>query len=188
MKIEIEKEVKIKFPFENFFNYMVSLLPYRDISGLEKIRIQNKINSKLEKVNHKTQAFYHQDKINNKGYIDIILKNIIDVSIPSYAFEIHTEIGALLISEILFHEIGHHVHYKKRHGVKRKEYEKFADKYAKAGYLTYLKSRSSKILSSYRWASLNLLVFNKEERSRFSKVRQELVNYLSNNRGEIIFP
>ncbi|MCK5165183.1 MAG: hypothetical protein KAQ72_15765 [Desulfobacula sp.] len=92
------------------------------------------------------------------------MNNIVDVSIPKYAFEINFEIGGLLLSEIIFHEIGHHVHFNKRHGVKKTKYEKFAKQYSKAGYGLYLKSRASKILSSYKWASRNVFIFNKEER------------------------
>jgi hypothetical protein len=178
--------VEIKFNFCLYLNHMIGLVPLSDISFLKKIAIQKKAHKKSKLINENTQAFYYQD--NSYGYIEIILENIIDVSIPLYAFEKYPEIGGLLLSEIVFHEIGHHVHYLKRHGIKKKDYETFADKYAEVGYKKYLLSRASKILSSYRRASFNFFLFNKKERKLFSTSRQELTTYLSHINNEIDFP
>ncbi len=98
------------------------------------------------------------------------------------------EISGLLLSEILCHEIGHHVRDFKRHSIKKKLQENYADKYARAGYYQYLKSRKRNILSDYKIASLNIFQFNKEDRNQFKKSRNELIEWLENNNGGIPFP
>ena len=181
VKIEIMDEVKLKFPFIKFISHMVSLIPFNDIIGLNKIIIQNDFQIKSFKDNNLLQAYYFRKNNVNKGYIKIALNNIINHSIPNYAFELYSEIGGLLLSEIVFHEIGHHVHFNKRHGFTKDRYEIFANKYAKTGFLAYLHSRSSKILSSYKLAAQNVFYFKNTERLLLLNARQELVEYLSNN-------
>ena len=183
---KVNSNVKTKFKFHYYLNHIVGLVPTNDISGIEEITIHDEAQIQSKLINNNTQAFYYHD--NNTRRIEIILRNIIDVSIPLYAFEKYPEIGGLLLSEIVFHEIGHHVHYLKRHGIKKKNYEKFADKYARVGYMKYFLSRSSKILSSYRWASMNFFLFNKEERILFSNSRQELISSFLGIKGTMDFP
>ncbi len=102
-------------------------------------------------------------------------------------FELYPEIAALFLSEVIAHEIGHHVHTFRRTGIAKRFLEKFANKYAIAGYNNYLISRQSKILSSYKWASWNLFMFNKEDRRLFSSARYEIINWIE-KKGCIPFP
>jgi len=99
-----------------------------------------------------------------------------------------SEIVGLFLSEIICHEIGHHAHRFKRHAFKRDEKEKFADRYAKAGYFNYLKLRKKQILGSYKKASLNIFLYDKKARQTFSTSRQELIDWLDNNPNGIKFP
>ena len=186
--IDVRSDVKIRFPFEKYIDSMVCLVPHGDIVGLEKIVIENEAHTVSDQITTNTEAFYLRDRNFNRGQVILVLGNIVGTSIPLYAFESYPEIGGLLLSEIVFHEIGHHVHFSKRHGVKKQKYEKFAETYAKAGYFNYLSSRSSKILSSYRWASFNILAFNKKERHLFADARKELINCLARQEGTIKFP
>ena len=188
IKIIINHDVDINFPFTKYISHMVNLVPKNDIVGLYKINIQYNIpkNTYKKIKGEATQAIYYRDKAFGGG-IDVFLSNIINISIPDYAFTIYKEIGGLFFSEIIFHEIGHHVHFSKRHGIRKKNYEKYASKYARIGYLKYFKSRSSKILMSYKLASLNIFYFSKTDREVIVNSRKELENYKKYHK-EISFP
>ncbi len=188
MKIEVDDQIISHFPFKKFIDHMVLVVPANDLKGLQKIIIRKEAPKKKYKMKGTLLANYFYDINPVARSIEVYFDNIIGRIIPYYAFEIHFEIGALLLSPIIFHEIGHHVHFNKRHGIKKKKYEKFAEKYEAAGYGLYFRSRFSKILSSYKWASWNFYLFNKKERSRLKEARNELVKAYLNNVKKIEFP
>ncbi|MFH2059054.1 MAG: hypothetical protein ABIJ59_09140 [Pseudomonadota bacterium] len=188
INIEVNNDVILKFPFENFMNRMIAIVPATDIVGLDKIVIKNEVSKEYQKQNDIVEAFYYQDNEKKKNHIEVFIKNILNRSIPEYAFNIYPEIGGLLLSEIIYHEIGHHVHFNRRHGVKKKKYEKFAKKYSTAGYYLYFKTRAPKILSNYKWASWNFFLFNKKERQLFKQAKDELITWVSKTQNDIVFP
>ena len=108
--------------------------------------------------------------------------------IPEFNFIKYPEVAALLLSQTVFHEIGHHVHTYKRHGVNKKAREDFADKYTGACYYRYLIARKEKILAEYRRGSWNFLELDKEGRNKARSSRNEISTWLKNNSGGIPFP
>ncbi len=165
---------------------MLAIAPNNDLVGIHEIRFVEKFTH--PKSNHESLAHYLRGTNGKSAVINFHMPNILEHAIDQYYFEVHPEIAALLLSEILFHEIGHPVHYFKKHGIKKKKMEKFADKYAKAGYFNYLKSRKRKILNSYKLASFNFIDWNKEQRASFEANRQELIDWLKENSEGIGFP
>jgi hypothetical protein len=122
----------------------------------------------------------------NKFRIELCLPNILNEKIPEYIFNDYKEIASLFLSEVVFHEVGHHVHHFYRHNIKNGE--AFAQKYAEAGYFNYLYTHKKEILKQYRSASLNLIKFDYKSRDKFKLARKELVHWLKNNKDGIDFP
>ncbi len=185
IKILFNNKKHKDFPFKKIIEHMLSISKREDILGLDMITISDSVPDTI-KSKEILQSCYYTDC--DQGCIALFLENILNRSIPDYAFDFYHEIAGLLLSKFIFHEIGHHVHYAKRHGIKKHDFEFFADKYAKAGYCKYFLSRSSKILSSYRWASINFIMFSRKERKIISNSRQELISNLLQGEKEIIFP
>ncbi|MGE0084744.1 MAG: hypothetical protein AB7S75_10000 [Desulfococcaceae bacterium] len=187
MKIKISSSIKTKFPFAKYINRMLSVIPQEDVVGISMINIVDKFVSN-DKNSKESMAQYLIDKSNN-SLIEINISRIIaEKKIPEYLFNLYPEIAALLLSEIVFHEIGHHVHHFKRHGIKKSKKENFADIYAKVGYFNYIKSHYTKILSSYRWAYLNFFCFDKNERKAFQKAKNEIEEWMNKCDGDIDYP
>ncbi len=188
LNIEVNHDIDLKFPFEKFIIRMIDIVPKEDIIGLDKIIIKKEALKKYQKQNDTALSFYVHDKEKNTNQIEVFINNILNKTIPEYAFKFYPEIGGLLLSEIIYHEIGHHVHFYKRHGIKKKKYEKFAEKYSKAGYFNYLKSRKKKILRSFTWAMRNFLLWSKKDREMFKLSKQELIDWLEDNMDGIKYP
>lgn len=161
-------------------------MPKKDIVGIKEIRIVERFSH--NKCMKDYLGCYIPDPKGKKAVIEINFLNLSKHKIPTYLFDTYYEIAALLLSEIIAHEIGHHVHTFKRHGITKYRKEKFSDQYARAGYYHYLQSRSSQILASYRRASWNILRFDKEARKTFSKGYKELIEWLASNKSGIPFP
>ncbi len=185
MKIIITNN-KIEFPFEKYCILIFSVSPKSDLIGISEVRFIDKFSHpKSDKV---SLACYLQGTNGKSAAIEVNIPNISKSKITKYYFERHPEIAALWLSEILFHEMGHHVHHFKRHGIKKKLQEHFSDKYAEAGYFQYFQSRKEKILLSYKLGSYNFLEWSKEDRNKFKANRQELIDWLEANKGGIPFP
>ncbi|MBC8432846.1 MAG: hypothetical protein H8D96_13120 [Desulfobacterales bacterium] len=185
MKI-VSEGIQNKFPFEKCCRQILSVLPSKDIAGIQEIRFVNKFTH--TKSDPEALATYLKDGYKKSGKIEINFANLKKHKIPEYLFESHPEIAALFLSEIISHEIGHHAHHYHRHGVKKKRFEDFSAKYAKAGYFSYLRSRSKEILSSYRYSSLNILAYDKDARKKFEASRQGLIDWLNQHKEGIKFP
>ena len=186
-KLEIENFDNINFSFQKYINKFLSIVPETDLIGISKIKIINKLQVTNKKAK-KTYASYIPSANNKNCVIEIYINTLIKKKIPKYLFNNYAEIAALLLSEYIFHEIGHHVHLFKKHGIKKERFEKFSAQYAKAGYFNYLKSRKLSIMISYRIASLNIFSFNKIERKMFAESRKELIEWIKNNKADISFP
>jgi hypothetical protein len=94
------------------------------------------LNGAVVKIHQKSDktsvACYLEGKNGKQSNIEINTVNLTNEKIPAYLFNRHHEIAALFLSEIIAHEVGHHAHRFKRHGVNNKKAEKFAEMYARA--------------------------------------------------------
>lgn len=174
-----------EFQFRKYINLILSVVPGRDTAGISKIRITDNFSHKkcLDSL-----ACYIPDQRGRNCVIEINIVSLSEKKIPKYLFDSYPEIAALFLSEVLTHEIGHHVHTFKRHGIKKNRHEEFADRYAVSGYYHYLRLRLAEILSSYRRASWNIYKFDKDDRKKFSSARKELIEWLKENKNGIPFP
>ncbi len=93
----------------------------------------------------------------------------------------------MLLSQVIFHQIGRHVHKFKRQGVKKEKSEIFVSKYTAACYYRYLSSRKAQILAEYGRASNNIQM---DEEARYSalKSQDEILAWLEANREGVPFP
>lgn len=172
MTIKIEIKNNLKFNFNKYINLMLSLVPNENLIGLAKIKILEKICS-----HENVRARYLPLNNGKMSEIEVDVSTLNKEAIPKYIFNIFPEIAALLLSEYIFHEIGHHIHFFKQHGIKKNKYESFANLYAKKGYFSYFKARKKRILFSYFIASMNFFLFNKHERKMFADSRRELIEW-----------
>lgn len=187
VKISVEQPSIVEFPFEKYCGYILSVLPKKDLLGLKEIKFVTDF-SAVSRENREAMAWYCYEQKSNSAHIEVNVKKLIKNQIPEYLFNFYRDIAALLLAEIVAHEIGHHVHTFHRHGIKKKRRESFADQYSKAGYFHYLKFRRRQIIFSYRFASLNVFKFDHDARQSFSSARKEIIKWLRENENGIPFP
>ncbi len=188
MNIDVKlKENELEFPFEKYSMYILSVLPKQDIIGINEINFVEYF-SQPKGLIQGPLACYIQGKNGKNAIIEINVPNIIKAKAPKYLFNNYPEIAALLLSESIGHEAGHHVHTFRRHGVKKKKEETFAEQYARATYYHYLKSREPEIIKTYEKAGKNSTLFDKEGRKLFIKGKNEILNWLEENKRGIPYP
>ena len=187
IRIHVDTAKSLKFQFEKYCLLILSVLPPEDVLGIREIRFVDQYKSG-SKSDNEALGSYLRDQSGKSGIIEISVINLLRTKIPEYLFNHYPEIATLFLSEILAHEIGHHVHTFRRHGIKKHNRETFADAYAKSGYYHYLRYRLSKILLSYRLASINIIKFDKKARRSFASSRRELMAWLKKNEIGVPFP
>lgn len=175
------------FDFEHFCRLITEVPPKSDTIGIKCLRLVTEFSNHSS--DPKSPACYLPNRRCLEAAIEIHSGNLIAAGvIPEYLFKDYHEIAALLLSEIVGHEIGHHVHECKRHGLKKKEAENFSRKYARAVYFNYLKSRRDPILAAYTRASGSFFRFDKAGRKQFAESKKELIEWLEANQNGISFP
>ena len=184
MKIWADKDKRCYFDYVKYCGMILSLIPKEDIIGISEIRFVNEFSIDFAKMDQ--IAYYQGGENGKKAVIEINIKNIKKI-IPEHILGIHAEIAALLLSEIIGHEVGHHVRKFKRHGLPKKKSEFFAEKYGKACFYSYLRSRSKKILNSFRIGSLLFFIYDRKTRSNFIESRSRIKQWL-NETEVVIFP
>jgi len=177
--------IRVKFAYEKYIHLILDALPPNDRVGIKGISIVERFtNSHLSK---DTLACYVHGRNTRDATIEIHLPRYLE-SRSSFTFRFYPEIAAYMLSEVICHEVGHHAHRVWRHGVKRLEKEPFAKAYARAGAFSYLKSRSKRILSSYRWAGRSIWFYGLEGCRGWRRNYREIVQWLDANKDGIPFP
>jgi hypothetical protein len=131
---------------------------------------------------------YLQGNNGRNAAIEVHIPNILKGKIHEFTFTHYPEVAALLLSQVVFQEIGHHVHKFKRHGVRKEKKESFVVKYTVACYYRYLSSRKAKILAEYRRASGNIHEIDEEGRYSALKSWDEIIAWLEEHREGVEFP
>lgn len=170
------------FPFKEYIADILSVLPESDLIGIAKISIVRGL-TKIANKKNDSYARYLPIENGKRSEIEINYVALLRERIPKYLFKSYPEIAALLLSEYIYHEIGHHIHLFKKHGIRKRSHEFFANKYAKRGYFKYLFLKQKEILLSYKFASWNILMFDKEERKMFREGRKELLAILEQGKN-----
>lgn len=177
MKIIVNCSTKLRFDFEKYTNCILKILPKQDIVGIDGVHFLDDAIF-LGKMTKDALACHQASEKGGRSDIYLCMNNILEGKIRKYLFDSFPEIAALFLSEIISHEVGHHVCTFLRHGIKRQQHHQFVDKYAFAGYYQYLLCRKRKILMSYLLASMNIFRFTSEERRIFLSSRAELIAWL----------
>ena len=185
MKVTI-RNIKLNFPFDKYCKLIFAVPPAEDFKGIREIRfVDTYSHSKTEQ---DALGCYLQGNNGRNAVIEIHIPNILKAKIHEFTFTNYPEVAALLLSQVIFHEIALHVHKFKRRGVKKEKIEIFATQYTTACYYRYLSTRKAKILAEYRRASQNNLEIDEEGRAAARNSRDEIIVWLEQNKGGVPFP
>jgi len=176
----------ITYPFEHFCKLILSVVPKEDMVGISEIRFVDNFSD--TKINQDAFGSYDRGTTGRDAVIEVNIPNHLKEEIDEYTFSHAPEVAALLLSTTVFHEIGHHVHLFKRHGIKKQKYEEFADNYTRAGYYHYLILRKTEILSDFTRESSDLSELDKEGRDLCRKSRSDLIEWMDKHTEGIPFP
>ena len=186
MKINPPENDNFRFPYKKYCNYILNVFPQNDILGIADISFVSVFSH--SKTDKDALAIYKRAESYKDACVEINMPNILKVNLNELLFTLHHELAALYLSELIAHEIGHHVHYYKRHGIKKRNQEVFADRYAEAGLYNYLRSRLNKILRSCTIGSHMYFIYDKNERDSFIERKKSILAFLSDNNGGVDFP
>ena len=153
MKVTI-RNIKLNFPFDKYCKLIFAVPPTEDLIGIREIRFIETYSH--PKTDQDALSCYLQGNKGRNAVIEIHIPNILKEKIHEFNFTNYREVAALLLSQVVFQQIGHHVHKFKRHGVKKEKREIFVAQYTAACYYRYLSSRKAKILADYKRASENI--------------------------------
>jgi hypothetical protein len=165
---------------------MIDVVPSNDVIGICELRFVKTFSN--PKTGRDALGSYLQGRNGRDARIEISIPNVLERMISNFNFTKYTEVAALLLSQIVFHEIGHHVHTFKRHGVVKNSREDFADRYTSACYYRYLSARKDKILAEYRRGSWNFLEMDKDGRNKARSSRHDIKAWLKENAEGVPFP
>ncbi len=185
MKVTI-KNVKLNFPFDKYCKLIFAVPPTKDLVGIREIRFVDRyVHPRTDK-----DAFgcYLPGQDGRNTVIEIHIPNILKGKIHEFTFTNYPEVAALLLSQVIFQEIGYHVHKFRRQGVKKEKKEIFAAQYTAACYYRYLTSRKAKILTEYERGSRNNRQMDEEGRYSASNSLYEIMLWLEANREGVPFP
>ncbi len=184
MKVTI-KNIKLNFPFDKYCKLIFAAVPAEDLKGIREIRFVDSYAH--PRTGKDVFGCYLPGDDGRNAVIEIHIPNILKGKIHEFNFINYQEVAALLLSQVIFHQIGRHVHKFKRQGVKKEKSEIFASKYTAACYYRYLSSRKDKILAEYGRASNNIQM---DEEARYSalKSQDEILAWLEANREGVPFP
>jgi len=185
MKITV-KNINLNFPFDKYCKLIFAVVPTKDLVGISEIRFVDEY--ARSKTDRDALARYLQGNKGRNAVIEIHIPNILKGKIHEFTFTNYPEVAAMLVSQVIFHVIGLHVHKFKRHGVKKEEMEVFAAQYTTACYYRYLSSRRAKILAEYNKASRNTQEIDEEGRNAARNSRGEIIAWLEQYKEGVPFP
>jgi len=107
---------------------ILQFVPGADLVGLSQLIITDLPVGRIK--NRKIGGSYHPKHEEIPAYIEIYLKYIYAHLKTSDSFEMVRPIQEVVLTQVVFHEIGHHVRRIRSHGIKASENEGFAEKYA----------------------------------------------------------
>ena len=184
MKVTI-RNINLNFPFDKYCKLIFAVPPSKDLTGIREIRFADTYSHR--KTDQDTFARYLQGNKGRDAVIEIHIPNILKGKIHEFTFKKYPEVAALLLSQVIFHEIALHVHKFKRPGVKKEKIEIFAAQYTTACYYRYLSSRKAKILAEYGRASRNIQEMDEEGRNAARNSRDEIIVWLEQNKEGVPF-
>lgn len=141
IKIEIEKDVLRKFPFdfENNVKVLLRTVPTEHLTQLNKIEI---VNFSPQRKQKQSYGFYYGKREGvDTPTIIICVANLFG-NMPKIIFYILPFIPRFLLADTLYHEIGHH-YQRITHGIKKEYWEKDANSYSR-----FMKRKAFK---QYKW-------------------------------------
>jgi hypothetical protein len=185
MKVTI-RNINLNFPFEKYCKLFFAVPPAKDLVGIREIRFLDTYSH--SKTDRDALGCYLQGSNGRNAVIEIHLPNILKGKIHEFSFINYPEVAALLLSQVVFHQFGHHVHKFKRYGLKKEKRDIFAAKYTAACYYRYLSSRKAKILADYKRASDNIHEIDEEGRYGALISQNEIIGWLEEHKEGVPFP
>jgi hypothetical protein len=185
MKVTI-RNINLNFPFDKYCKLIFAAVPTEDLVGIREIRFVDTYFRR--KTDQDAFARYLQGNKGRNAVIEVHIPNILKGKIHEFTFTKYPEVAALLLSQVIFQEIGHHVHKFRRRGLKKEKMEIFAGQYTTACYYRYLSSRKAKILAEYRRASKNNIEMDEPGRVAANNSRDEIIAWLEQNKEGVPFP
>jgi hypothetical protein len=186
MKVTVTTTIDVHFSFQKYCDFMFAVVPKEDTIGIGEIRFVDSYSH--PKTDRESLGCYLRGRNGTNAAIEIDIPNILKEKVNEFSFTKYPEVAALMLSQVLFNEIGHHVHTFKRHGVKKDKKEDFSESYAAACYYRYLSSRRTEILAEYKRGSWNILEMDKGGRASARKSRSDILAWLEKNEGGVPFP
>lgn len=129
MTVKIENHCQKKifmFDVEKKISQLIGVIPKDHIIGLEKIIIVDEIKNKKAK---DAAGIYKKKHGMESASIEISVEAVYR-KMPKILFYLPF-IAKFTLADVLYHEIGHHYHYKYKHGVNKNRKESFAENYRK---------------------------------------------------------
>lgn len=146
IQISISSEVKVivRHDFRKSVEILLSVVPKEDLYGLARIQIVAQGNNKKFP---DARGLY--DGFNDPSNRTIVLcVRYIFPKKKKWLFNTFAFIPRVYIGYVLYHEIGHHYH-NMHHGIKKKEWESFANDYRRKYFIKWL--CASKLYKIFRW-------------------------------------
>ena len=185
MKVTL-RNINLNFPFDKYCKLIFAVPPAKDLVGIREIKFVDTYSH--PKTDQDALGCYLQGNHGQNAAIEIHIPNILKGKIHEFNFANYPEVAALLLSQVVFNEIGHHVHKFKRRGVKKEKSEVFAAKYTAACYYRYLSSRKAQILADYNRASENIHEIDEEGRYSALNSQSEIIGWLEEHKEGVPFP
>jgi hypothetical protein len=133
---------------------MLKTLPATDLIGLDRIEVYEDGGKSKLKGQCRLGTYYCKED-NHGAYIELFLRNIYRGF--SYRTILWPFFGEALLTNVLFHEIGHHCIKTYKHGIGRDRGEEYAQQYANKytrmhhKYLIRIRKPATILISALKW-------------------------------------
>lgn len=117
------------FDIKAVINQILSNVPIHDLKGISHIYVTDLPVRRTNKYKNSWGAYFQQHN-RHPAYVEIYLKNLFDHIKSAESMNLMLPIQSIGLAQTMFHEVGHHIEYRRSHGVKKRRKESFADSYA----------------------------------------------------------
>lgn len=129
LKIRVSSENGERLGLRAQTERLLSVVDDRDLLDLEEIDIRDELTQRSKGA----CAAYLASPDGPRGRIEISVPDVF-AGLPRF-FLLIPGSRRFVFAHALFHEIGHHVHHRRQHGINKRKVEQFAERYADAHLL-----------------------------------------------------
>ena len=139
---------KFNFDVEKPLSEIIKYIPRLDLIGLDFIYVTDKPEHSKKHLSN-ALGIYFQKQNNSPAYVEIYLSRIFGHINSAEHMKLIMPILNIGLAHTVFHEVGHHFHTTKSHGIKKSKREQFADHYANNLLSKYLVANTDSINSCF---------------------------------------